>query len=152
MGIDDGRRNKVIGKDMDTFACINNAFLVLEKDKIASFGRMEDLDIGIPITIGGSIASHIDATGKFVIPSFCDSHTHLVYASSREQEFVDRINGLTYQQVAERGGGILNSAKKIKEASEEELVLSAWKRLDEIMMLGTGAVEIKSGYGLNIEG
>lgn len=136
---------------MHAFSCINNAYLVLEDDKIASFGKMEDLEIGIPITTVGSIASHIDATGKFVIPSFCDSHTHLVYASSREQEFVDRINGLTYQQVAERGGGILNSAKKIKDASEEELVLSAWKRLDEIMMLGTGAVEIKSGYGLNTE-
>lgn len=136
---------------MNVFSCINNAYLVLEDDKIASFGRMEDLENGIPITRGRSNASHIDAAGKFVIPSFCDSHTHLVYSSSREQEFVDRINGLSYQQVAERGGGILNSAKKIKDASEEELVLSAWKRLDEIMMLGTGAVEIKSGYGLNTE-
>lgn len=137
---------------MGIFACINNAFLILEDDKIASFGRMEDLENGIPITIGRSNATVIDAADKFVLPSFCDSHTHLVYASSREQEFVDRINGLTYQQVAERGGGILNSAKKINEASEEELVLSAWKRLDEIMMLGTGALEIKSGYGLNTEG
>ena len=137
---------------MGVFACINNAFLFMDDDKIASFGKMEDLEIGIPITIGRSNATVIDATGKFVMPSFCDSHTHLVYASSREQEFVDRINGHTYQQVAERGGGILNSAKKIKDSSEEELVLSAWKRLDEIMLLGTGAVEIKSGYGLNIEG
>jgi len=93
----------------------------------------------------------IDASGKIVLPSFCDSHTHIVYAASREAEFVDRIHGLSYQQVAERGGGILNSAIKLRAASEDELVKSAWKRLDEIMMLGTGAVEIKSGYGLNTE-
>jgi len=93
----------------------------------------------------------IDASDKIVMPCYCDSHTHIVYAGSREGEFVDRINGLTYEQIFERGGGILNSAKKLQDAGEEELVESALKRLDEIMRQGTGAVEIKSGYGLSTE-
>ncbi len=126
---------------------IEDAFLVLETGKISSFGSMQDMH--------ASNVQHltftIDASEKFVLPSFCDSHTHLVYASSREGEFVDRINGLSYQEIAARGGGILNSAKKLREASEEDLYQSAWKRLDEIMMLGTCAVEIKSGYGLNVD-
>ncbi|MFM7978604.1 MAG: amidohydrolase family protein, partial [Candidatus Fonsibacter sp.] len=93
----------------------------------------------------------IDAEGKFVLPGFIDSHTHLVYAGSREREFEDRINGLTYQQIFERGGGILNSAKKLADTSEEELLQSALKRLNEVIGYGTVAVEIKSGYGLSIE-
>src|SRR5205814_2199352 len=93
----------------------------------------------------------INAEGRFVLPSWCDSHTHLVFASSREKEFEDRISGLTYEDIAKRGGGILNSVKKLHETSEENLYDSTWKRLDEIMMQGTGAVEIKSGYGLNLE-
>lgn len=99
----------------------------------------------------GNHQTEINASGKFVLPSYCDSHTHLVYASGREQEFVDRINGLSYQEIASRGGGILNSVIKIRESSEDELYQSAWDRLDEMMMQGTGAVEIKSGYGLDLE-
>ena len=145
-GIDDGRRSKVSGKEMSTLECIGNAFLILEEDEISSFGSMNDLK-----SDHSDYEYLIDASGKMVLPSFCDSHTHLVYASSRESEFVDRIHGLSYQQIAERGGGILNSTKKLRQATEEELFANAWKRLDEIMMLGTGAVEIKSGYGLDTE-
>ncbi|CAN5535411.1 imidazolonepropionase [soil metagenome] len=145
-GIDDGSRRKACGTEMSQFSAIDDAYLFLKNDTIDSFGSMQDLNID---TL--AIDKEIDATGKFVLPSFCDSHTHLVFAASREQEFEDRIKGLSYQQVAERGGGILNSAKKLREASEEELFQSTWKRLNEIMMLGTGAVEIKSGYGLNTE-
>ena len=94
----------------------------------------------------------IDATGKIVLPSWCDSHTHIVYAGNREQEFVDRINGLTYEEIANRGGGILNSAKKLNETSEEEIYEQSKLRLEEVIHLGTGAVEIKSGYGLTVEG
>ena len=93
----------------------------------------------------------IDATGKFVFPSFCDSHTHLVYAGSREMEFTDKIRGLSYEEIARRGGGILNSAKKLHETSEDELFDQSMARINEIISLGTGAVEIKSGYGLNLE-
>ncbi len=93
----------------------------------------------------------IDATGKMVIPSFCDSHTHIVYAGSREIEYVDKIKGLSYEEIARRGGGILNSAKRLHDASEEELFQDAMERLNEMMSFGTGAVEIKSGYGLNTE-
>lgn len=144
-GIDDGKRRFVSGKDMSKFDSIENAFLLIEDDKIVSFGSMKDLKTNEDSDFS------INATGKFVLPSFCDSHTHLVYASSREGEFADRINGLTYQQIFERGGGILNSSAKLRKASEEELFESTWDRLNEIMMLGTGAVEIKSGYGLDIE-
>jgi imidazolonepropionase len=147
-GVDDGKRTKVSGKEMSRFACIENAFLFIEGDCIDSFGPMAELPAGDKRR---SAEIHVDASGKFVLPSFCDSHTHLVYAASRENEFVDRLTGLSYQQVAERGGGILNSAKKLVESGEEDLYASAWKRMDEIMMLGTGAVEIKSGYGLSTE-
>ena len=139
-------RTRVSGKEMAKVECLENAYLITTGDRISAFGRMQDLDI-----TGPEVTITIDARGKSVLPCLCDSHTHLVYAASREQEFTDRINGLTYQQVAERGGGILNSARKLRDQSEEELYASAWERLDEIMMLGTGAVEIKSGYGLNTE-
>ncbi len=140
-------KEKVIGKDMKSISCIANAWLAIEDDKIAGFGKMEDWE-GISDWTNLTI---IDATNKIVMPCFCDSHTHIVYAGSREGEFVDRINGLTYEQIFERGGGILNSSKKLQNASEEELVESALKRLHEIAMQGTGAVEIKSGYGLCVE-
>lgn len=140
-------RLKISGKDMKTISCIKNAWLAIEDDKIAGFGKMDDWE-GISDWTNLTI---IDATDKIVMPSYCDSHTHIVYAGSREGEFVDRINGLTYEQIFERGGGILNSAKKLQEASEEELIESGLKRLNEIMWQGTGAVEIKSGYGLNTE-
>jgi imidazolonepropionase len=132
---------------MKILPCIEDAWLAIEEDKIIDFGKMDDFP-GITDWSGLQI---IDATDKLVFPAWCDSHTHIVFAASREQEFVDRINGLTYQQIAQRGGGILNSAKKLREASENELTESALKRLNEVMLQGTGAIEIKSGYGLSVE-
>jgi imidazolonepropionase len=136
---------KVSGSEMAVLPTIKNAFLIIEDDLIADFGIMENLP-----TINAD--KRIDATGKMILPTWCDSHTHLVYAGNREQEFVDRINGLTYEEIANRGGGILNSAKKLNETSEEDLYDQSKARLEEIMHLGTGAVEIKSGYGLTIDG
>jgi imidazolonepropionase len=137
--------NKVSGKKMAILPSIKNAFLLLENDLIADFGTMENCPKINPDTT-------IDASGKIVLPSWCDSHTHIVYAGNREQEFVDRINGLTYEEIANRGGGILNSAKKLNETPEEEIYNQSKKRLEEIIRQGTGAVEIKSGYGLTVEG
>jgi imidazolonepropionase len=136
---------KVSGAEMAVLPTIKNAFLVITDDLIADFGSMTDLpEMDADIII--------DATGKIVLPTWCDSHTHIVYAGNREQEFVDRINGMTYEEIANRGGGILNSAKKLNETSEEEIYNESKVRLEEIMRLGTGAVEIKSGYGLTVEG
>jgi len=136
---------KVSGSEMAILPSIKNAFLILKDNLIEDFGAMENL----PKINADKI---IDATGKVILPTWCDSHTHIVYAGNREQEFVDRINGLTYEEIANRGGGILNSAKKLNEASEEEIYEQSKIRLEEVMHLGTGAVEIKSGYGLTIEG
>ncbi|MCW3071483.1 MAG: imidazolonepropionase [Bacteroidetes bacterium] len=147
VGIEEEARLKVSGADMKKLECIEQAWLAIEDDKIVGFGKMDDWE-GISDWKGLTV---IDASDKIVMPCYCDSHTHIVYAGSREGEFVDRINGLTYEQIFERGGGILNSAKKLQDATEEELVESALKRLDEIMKQGTGAVEIKSGYGLSTE-
>ena len=138
---------KVSGRDMKQLPCIDDAWLAIEDDTIAGFGKMQDWE-GIS---DWSNLTVIDATDKIVMPSYCDSHTHLVYAGTRETEFADRINGLTYEEIFARGGGILNSAKKLAEASEEELMQSAMVRLEEIIMQGTGAVEIKSGYGLSTD-
>jgi imidazolonepropionase len=138
---------KIEGKAMKNLACIEDAWLAIEDDKIVGFGKMDDWE-GIT---DWSNLTIIDASDKIVMPSYCDSHTHIVYSGSREGEFVDRINGLSYEQIFERGGGILNSAKKLADASEDELVESALKRLNEIIWQGTGAVEIKSGYGLSVE-
>ena len=135
---------KVSGEDMKSLPTLKNAFLVIENDRIADYGTMDN----IPSYQSAMI---VDCKGKMVFPSWCDSHTHIVYAGNREQEFVDRINGLTYEEIANRGGGILNSAKKLQETSEEELYEQSSKRLKEIISLGTGAVEIKSGYGLTVE-
>ena len=137
--------SKVSGAEMAILPTIKNAFLVIEDNLIADFGLMENL----PEINADEV---IDATGKIVLPSWCDSHTHIVYAGNREQEFVDRINGFSYEEIANRGGGILNSAKKLNETSEEEIYEQSKVRLEEVMHLGTGAVEIKSGYGLTIEG
>jgi imidazolonepropionase len=137
--------DKVSGTEMATLPSIKNAFLLIENDTIVSFGEMDDCP-----KINADIK--IDATGKIVLPSWCDSHTHIVYAGNREQEFVDRINGLSYEEIANRGGGILNSAKKLNETSEDEIYDQSKKRLEEIIQQGTGAVEIKSGYGLTVEG
>ena len=136
---------KVSGAEMAVLPTIKNAFLVIKDNLITGFGSMNNLpEIHADKTI--------NATGKIVLPSWCDSHTHIVYAGNREQEFVDRINGLTYEEIANRGGGILNSAKKLIETSEEEIYEQSKTRLEEVMRLGTGAVEIKSGYGLTVEG
>ena len=135
------------GKELSQLPCIENAYLLLEDDTIAQYGRMEDLS-----TVNSQPSTTIDASGQFVLPAWCDSHTHLVYAASREDEFIDKINGLSYAEIAANGGGILNSAKKLNETSEDELFNLAWKRLEEVSKLGTGAIEIKSGYGLTVEG
>ena len=128
------------GKEMNVLPTLKNAFLLVENGLIADFGFMEDCpDIEIKT---------IDATGKMILPSWCDSHTHIVYAGNREDEFVDRINGLSYKEIADNGGGILNSAKRLQTTSEEDLYNQSKVRLEEIIQLGTGAVEIKSGYGL----
>jgi len=145
--VEDEPKTKVVGKEMKQLKCIENGWLAIEEDKIVGFGKMEEWE-GIS---DWSNLAVIDATNKIVMPSYCDSHTHVVYAGSREAEFVDRISGLTYEEIFERGGGILNSAKKLQEATEEELIESALLRLNEIMWQGTGAVEIKSGYGLTVE-
>ena len=137
--------SKVSGAEMAILPTIKNAFLILKNNLIEDFGSMENL----PEIKADKI---IDATGRIVLPSWCDSHTHIVYAGNREQEFVDRINGFTYEEIANRGGGILNSAKKLNETSEEEIYEQSKLRLEEVMHLGTGAVEIKSGYGLTFEG
>ena len=136
---------KVSGSEMNELPTIKNAYLLIENNIISNYGEMKDC----PSISDQSI---IDATGKMVLPTWCDSHTHIVYAGNREQEFVDRINGMTYEEIANRGGGILNSAKKLNETSEEELYNQSKNRLEEIMKMGTGAVEIKSGYGLSVQG
>ncbi len=131
------------GEAMRALPVIKNAFLLVEGERILDFGKMEDAPT--------DIEQEIDATGKFVFPSWCDSHTHLVFAKSRESEFEDRINGLTYAEISAKGGGILNSAKKLGEITEDELLIHARARLYEIAKFGTGCVEIKSGYGLTVE-
>jgi imidazolonepropionase len=127
---------------MQNLEVISDAWLSIEGGKILDFGVM-------PVSNFATYDQTIDASGKMVFPAFVDSHTHLVYAGSREIEYIDKIKGLSYEEIAKRGGGILNSAKRIADASEEELILAAQKRLSDIMAMGTGAVEIKSGYGLN---
>lgn len=135
------------GKEMRELPIIENAFLAIEDGIIVAYGTMEEW---------GGITDWrdlhvIDAEGKFVLPAFCDSHTHTVFAKSREEEFVDRINGLSYEEIALKGGGILNSANKLQRMSEDELFEASKKRIDLLKSYGTGALEIKSGYGLNVE-
>jgi len=145
-------REKVSGKDMADLQTIENAYLYIEEGLIRAFGKMESLTKSeIYNTATRSDVKEIDATGKMVFPSFCDSHTHIVYDGSREIEYIDKIRGLSYEEIAKRGGGILNSAKRLQNASELQLIEQAMERLEEIKMLGTGAVEIKSGYGLTTE-
>jgi imidazolonepropionase len=134
------------GQDMKMLPSIDNAWLLIEDGLIKEYGDMSSLDTSL------NVDQTIDAKGGLVLPAWCDSHTHLVFAHSREHEFIDRINGLSYEAIAQRGGGILNSAKKLNAASEDELVDLALQRLDEVKALGTGAIEIKSGYGLCTEG
>ena len=137
--------DKVCGAEMADLPTIKNAYLLIENDTIVDFGEMNNC----PTVNSNNI---IDASGKIVFPTWCDSHTHLVYAGNREQEFVDRINGLSYEEIFNRGGGILNSAKKLNETTEDEIYHQSKLRLEEVMQQGTGAVEIKSGYGLTMEG
>ena len=134
----------VAGADMNILPAIKNAFLLVEEGRIAAFGSMESC----PTLEGKEV---VDATGKMLLPSWCDSHTHLVYAGNREEEFKDRINGLSYEEIANKGGGILNSAKTLQATSAESLYQQSKVRLEEVMRLGTGALEIKSGYGLTPE-
>jgi imidazolonepropionase len=127
---------------------LEDAYLLVEDGLIADFGYMYELEIKIP-----HLPKNVhDVSGQFVMPTWCDSHTHIVFAGSRENEFVDKINGVTYAEIAAKGGGILNSAKKLNETSEDELYENALARLNELAKLGTGAIEIKSGYGLSVEG
>ena len=135
------------GNALSELPCIDDAFLIVEDKYIADYGPMDTLQHSVD-----SFSSHEDLTGRYVLPSWCDSHTHLVFAGSREAEFVDKINGLSYAEIAARGGGILQSAKILNGIPEEELYRQSKKRLEEIVRLGTGAVEIKSGYGLTLEG
>lgn len=145
-GIEYQPKPRLQGKEMATFNTIDNAWLLIEDGRVAQFGSMAD---GMPpIT---DIDNTIDAEGGMVLPSWCDSHTHIVYAGSREREFVDKINGLSYEEIAKRGGGILNSADLLHNTSEDDLYRQAMTRLDEIIRKGTGCIEIKSGYGLNLE-
>ena len=131
------------GAEMKNLGTIDNAWLLIEKNKITDFGKME--------TCPERNEEVIDATGKMVFPSWCDSHTHLVFAGSREGEFRDRIEGLSYEEIARRGGGILNSAKRLRITPEEDLLEQAWNRMEEVKSFGTGVIEIKSGYGLTVE-
>jgi len=136
---------KVAGTEMKNLPILENAFLLIKNDRILDFGLMKDLpEIKCDKTI--------DATGKIVLPTWVDSHTHIVYAGNRVQEFVDRINGLSYEEIAKRGGGILNSAELLNQTTEEELYNQSKVRLEEVISQGTGAIEIKSGYGLSLEG
>ncbi|MDX9848478.1 MAG: imidazolonepropionase, partial [Tenuifilaceae bacterium] len=135
----------VAGKEMSVLPTIDNAYLIIENGLIQDFGSMAQ----IPLVDGS--CKVIDAEHRMVFPSFCDSHTHLVYAGSREIEYVDKIRGLSYEEIAKRGGGILNSAKLLHNTSEDDLYYQSLQRINEIIALGTGAVEIKSGYGLTVE-
>lgn len=144
LGIRNKNEQLVKGKAMQILPGIKHAYLLLENGTIVAFGKNEEAPERADTVI--------DATGRLVLPAWCDSHTHIVYAGSREDEFADRIKGLTYEQIAAKGGGILNSAKRLNQTSEDELFESAWQRLHEMQAMGTGAVEIKSGYGLSYDG
>lgn len=134
------------GKAMKELPILENAYVALEDGIIVSYGKMEECGIA-----DWRDLEVIDAEGKYVLPAFCDSHTHTVFAKSREEEFVDRINGLSYEEIALKGGGILNSARRLQEMSEDELYEQAKKRIELLMQYGTGALEIKSGYGLTVD-
>ena len=136
--------DKVCGKDMGTLPIIKKAFMLIEGNTIIDFGSMDNLSVKKADKV-------VDLSGRLVLPTWCDSHTHIVYADSREEEFVDRIKGLSYQEIAKKGGGILNSAKKLQDKTENQLYNDAVTRIEEIIKSGTGALEIKSGYGLTLD-
>lgn len=131
------------GREMNETGMLKDAYLLIDGDRIAAFGPMAEMP--------GDADTYLDAEGGLVMPSFCDSHTHIVYAGSREGEFLDKINGLSYEEIARRGGGILNSADRLHETSEDELYRQSMERINEMIQKGTGAIEIKSGYGLRTE-
>ena len=145
VGIINNGKDKLFGEEMNNISTIENAFLEITENLISGFGKMEDFQINDQYSV-------FDAKGKLVLPSWNDSHTHLVFAGTREKEFIDRINGLSYEEIAARGGGILNSAKLLEVTPEDDLFSSSSRRLEEVMKMGTGAIEIKSGYGLSLEG
>ncbi|MEC8287167.1 MAG: imidazolonepropionase, partial [Bacteroidota bacterium] len=144
-GILENQEKPLGGDEANSLKTIKNAYLEIVDGKIASYGKMDDLEVSATHEI-------IDAKDKLILPCWMDSHTHLVFAGTREGEFIDRINGLTYEEIAAKGGGILNSAERLKKTSEDDLFYDAEKRLLEVMNLGTGGIEIKSGYGLTLEG
>ena len=144
VGIDESGRTRVSGKAMGEITMLENAWLLTDGTRIKDYGTMDS----VPAEGGYEV---IDAQSGWLFPSFCDSHTHIVYAGSREQEFLDKINGLSYEEIAKRGGGILNSADRLHDTAEDELYRQAMERIDEIVAMGTGLVEIKSGYGLTLE-
>ena len=146
VGVDTTNHHWVAGEEMDQLNVIENAFLKIENSTILDYGSMDELAID-----DWRDLKVVDADGRFVLPTYVDSHTHIVWAGNREGEFVDRIHGMTYEDIANRGGGILNSAKKLQETSEEELYQTAKNRIEDVMRLGTGAIEIKSGYGLTVD-
>ena len=138
------------GKEMSNLPCIEDAYLLVVGDKIHDFGKMSDFSEKMLEKVK-ELVEVVDATGRMVFPTFCDSHSHIVYAGSREIEYIDKIKGLSYEEIAKRGGGILNSVDRLRAASEDELFADAWNRLEEVASFGTGAIEIKSGYGLDTE-
>lgn len=135
------------GAELADLPSVENAYLIIEGDRISAFGSMDDLSYS-----NGAFREHFDARERMILPSWCDSHTHLVFAGSREAEFVDKLKGHSYAEIAAKGGGILNSAKRLNEMSEDELFNQSYKRLQEVIAMGTGAIEIKSGYGLSVDG
>ncbi|MBK7628285.1 MAG: imidazolonepropionase [Bacteroidales bacterium] len=143
-------KQKVSGTEMSEINTITDSWLYLKNGLISDFGKMSDLKSSMQ-KIESTVTETLDASGRFVFPSFCDSHTHIVFAGSREAEFTDKIKGLSYEEIARRGGGILNSAKRLHETSEDELYNQSMVRVNEVIGKGTGAIEIKSGYGLNPE-
>jgi imidazolonepropionase len=135
------------GKEMAELPCMENAWLLVDGKEIAAFGKMEDLEKDLPKLP----SEQLDCSGRLVMPAWCDSHTHLVFAGSRENEFVDKIRGHGYAEINARGGGILSTVQKVNEVSEDELFRISWARLEEVIQTGTGAIEIKTGYGLSVE-
>src|SRR3954468_15699209 len=135
------------GNELAQLPCIDGAYLIIEDGIIAEYGQVSNLKYK-----EADFKSRINCSNQFVLPTWCDSHTHILYTGSRENEFVDKLKGLSYAEIAARGGGILNSARKMNETSEDNLFIEAWKRLEELSKMGTGAIEIKSGYRLTVEG
>ena len=150
VGVRDGNK-PLRGAALAELPVIRNAYMVIEDDVIAEYGEMSSIQ-NLSRNMRDKIQNNINVQGQFILPAWCDSHTHLVFAASREEEFVDKIKGMSYAEISAKGGGILNSAGKLQSTSEDELFTLAWKRLEEISRLGTAAIEIKSGYGLTVEG